>query len=431
MHALATRRYPVHVAAYARVSTPRQAQDQTITQQVARLQAKVQAEGWTLATHQIYCDAGYSGARLDRPALDRLRDAAARGEFQALLLTTPERLARRFVHQALLLEDCAQLGCPVVFLDQSLSQDPQAQLLVQMRGAVAESARALIAERTRRGRLAKLQAGRLLPWIHPPYGYRSDPEHPRDPTRLRIEEPEAQVVRQMFTWYAEEGLSIYGMAARLMQLRLPAPHGGQRWHPATVGGILRNEDYAGTAYGNRDHMVEPQRWRSERAAALRIRAQARRRPREDWIAIDIPPIIARERFARVQALRPLRQAQSPRNNTQHEYVLRTRVGCAVCGWGLSGRPRGPYAYYLCNGTRSLVSSGRPWRCPVRSVRADRLDAWVWEDICQVLSTPAIIPEALRRASAGALWPTDTSARVRQLQHARRTAQRQMERLVEA
>src|SRR5437870_8046112 len=244
IHALATRRYPVHVAAYARVSTPRQAQDQTITQQVARLQAKVQAEGWTLATHQIYCDDGYSGARLDRPALDRLRDAAARGEFQALLLTTPDRLARRFVHQALLLEEFAQLGCPVVFLDQSLSQDPQAQLLVQMRGAVAEYERALIAERTRRGRLAKLQAGRLLPWIHTPDGYRSDPEPPRDPTRLRIEEPEARVVRQMCTWYAEEGLSIYGIAARLMQLRIPAPHGGQRWHPATVGGILRNEDYA-------------------------------------------------------------------------------------------------------------------------------------------------------------------------------------------
>lgn len=421
----------MNVAAYARVSTQRQAQDQTITQQVERLQAKAQAEGWTLAAHQIYCDDGYSGARLNRPALDRLRDAAARGEFQALLLTTPDRLARRFVHQALLLEECAQLGCAVVFLDQPLSQDPQAQLLVQIRGAVAEYERALIAERTRRGRLAKLQAGRLLPWVHTPYGYRSDPEHPRDPARLRLEETEAQVVRQMFTWYAEEGLSLYGVAARLMQLRIPAPHGGHRWHPATVGGILRNEDYAGTAYGNRDHMVEPQRWRSERAAALRICAQTRRRPREDWIAIDIPPIIARELFERVQALRPLRQAQSPRNNTQHEYLLRTRVGCAVCGWACSGRPRGPYAYYLCNGKRSLVSSGRSWRCPVRSVRADRLDAWVWEDICQVLSTPGIIIEALRRARAGELLPTDTSERFRQLQHARRTAQRQIERLVDA
>src|SRR5262249_28940144 len=108
-----------------------------------------------------------------------------------------------------------------------------------------------------------------------------------------------------------------------------------------------------------------------------------------------------------------------------------RVSCAVCGWAFSGRPRGPYAYYLCNGKRSLVSSGHSWRCPVRSVRADRLDAWVWADICQVLSTPAIITEALRRARAGELLPTDTSARIRQLQHARRTAQREIEGLVDA
>ena len=143
------------------------------------------------------------------------------------------------------------------------------------------------------------------------------------------------------------------------------------------------------------------------------------------------PLEIERLFERVQTLRPLRQAQSPRNNTQHEYLLRTRVGCAVCGWAFSGRPRGPYAYYLCNGKRSLVASGRSWRCPVRSVRADRLDAWVWEDICQLLSTPAIITEALRRASAGELLPMETSARVRQLQHARRTAQRQIERLVDA
>jgi len=80
---------------------------------------------------------------------------------------------------------------------------------------------------------------------------------------------------QMFTRYAEEGLSIYGIAARLMQLRIPAPHGGHRWHPVTVGGMLCNEDYTGAAYNNRDYEVEPQPWRSERAAALRIRAQIR------------------------------------------------------------------------------------------------------------------------------------------------------------
>jgi len=83
------------------------------------------------------------------------------------------------------------------------------------RGAVAEYERALIADRTRRGRLAKLRAGQLLPWIHTPYGYRCDPQYPRDPARLRIEESEASVIRQMFRWSAEEGLSIHAIAARL------------------------------------------------------------------------------------------------------------------------------------------------------------------------------------------------------------------------
>jgi site-specific DNA recombinase len=164
-------------------------------------------------------------------------------------------LARRFVHQTLLLEELAQVGCPVVFLDRPISQDPHDQLLLQIRGAVAEYERALIADRTRRGRLAKLRAGQLLPWIHTPYGYRCDPQYPRDPTRLRSEETEASVIRQIFSWYADESLSIHAIAARLMALGIPTYHGGPHWHPATVGGMLRNAVYAGTAYGNRDYEV--------------------------------------------------------------------------------------------------------------------------------------------------------------------------------
>jgi site-specific DNA recombinase len=199
------------------------------------------------------------------------------------------------------LEEFTQVGCLGVFLDRPISQDPHDQLLLQIRGAVAEYERALIADRTRRGRMAKLRAGHLLPWIHTPYGYRCDPQYPRDPTRLRIEEPEAAIIRQMFTWYADEGLSIHAIAARLMRMRIPTYHGGLHWQPATVGGMLRNEVYAGTAYGNRDYEVEPTRWRGGRSAAERQRHHTRQRPREEWIAVEVPPIIARELFERVQA----------------------------------------------------------------------------------------------------------------------------------
>jgi site-specific DNA recombinase len=97
----------MNIAAYARVSTQRQVEEQTITQQVERLQARACAEGWTLSAQHLYRDEGYSGARIDRPALDRLRDAAERGEFQTVLVAAPDRLARRFVHQTLLLEELA------------------------------------------------------------------------------------------------------------------------------------------------------------------------------------------------------------------------------------------------------------------------------------------------------------------------------------
>ena len=421
----------MNVAVYARVSTQRQAEEQTITQQLDRLQAQASSEGWTILPQHLYRDEGYSGARIDRPALDRLRDAAERGEFQTLLVTAPDRLARRFVHQTLLLEELAQLGCSVVFLDRPMSQDPHDQLLLQIRGAVAEYERALIADRTRRGRLAKLRGGQLLPWIHTPYGYRCDLQYPRDPTRLRIEESEACVIRQMFSWYADEGLSIHAVAARLMQRQVPTYHGGWHWHPATVRGMLSNEVYAGTAYGNRDYEVEPRRWRGGRSAAERQRHSTRHRPREEWIAVEVPPIISRELFERVQALRPLRQAQARRNNTRYEYLLRARVSCAVCGLAGVGRPEGQHTYYVCNGHQSRVYTGRFQSCSVRSIRTDRLDPLVWDDVCRLLTTPQLITDALRKAHAGELLHDEANDRLRHLEQARQKVERQVERLVDA
>jgi site-specific DNA recombinase len=421
----------VKVAAYARVSTQRQAKDQTIAQQIERLQARAQMQGWTLEASHVYRDEGYSGARLDRPALDRLRDAAERGEFQAVLITAPDRLARRFVHQSRLLEELAQLGCPVIFLEHPMSQAPHDPLLLQIRGAAAEDERALIADRTRRGRLVKLRAGQLLPWVNTPYGYRCAPEHPRDPARLRVEETEARIIRQMFAWYTEDGLSMPALAARLTHRQIPTSRGGSPWHPAPVKGLLSNEVYAGTAYGNRDDEVEPIRWRGGRSAAERQRHHTRHRPRDEWMAVDVPPMISRESFARVQALRPLPQAESRRHHTRRSYWLRARISCAVGGLAASGRPRGAHAYYICNGPLARVYTGRLQHCRVRAIRGDRLDPMVWADVCQLLSTPAIIAEALRRASAGECVQDDRDARLQHLQPARRRAERQIARLVDA
>jgi site-specific DNA recombinase len=131
----------MNVAIYMRVSTQRQAQAQTIDQQQERLRAHIHAHpGWELREEHVFRDDGYSGATLNRPGLDRLRDAVRAAEVERVLLTDPDRLARNYVHQMVLLEEWERLGCTVEFLDRPMSQDPHDQLLLQIRGAVADYA---------------------------------------------------------------------------------------------------------------------------------------------------------------------------------------------------------------------------------------------------------------------------------------------------
>src|SRR4051794_2627850 len=136
----------MQVAAYARVSSRRQAQAQTIEQQLDRLRNHAAACGWELVQEHVFRDDGYSGASLRRPGLDRLRDAAAGARLDRILITAPDRLARNYVHQMLLVEELQGHGAVVEFLDRPMSQDPHDQLLLQIRGAVAEYERTLITE---------------------------------------------------------------------------------------------------------------------------------------------------------------------------------------------------------------------------------------------------------------------------------------------
>src|ERR671934_2460319 len=187
----------MQVALYVRVSTDRQQHAQTIEQQLTQLQTYVAArEGWTVREEHIFRDDGHSGAKLDRPGLDALRDQAARAAFDVVLITAPDRLVRNFVHQMVIMEELGRRGVRVVFCDRPCSDDPHEQLVTQIRGAVAEYERTLIADRMRRGRQARLRAGQLLPWTsHVPYGYSVDAERPRDPALVTVEPYEASVVQ--------------------------------------------------------------------------------------------------------------------------------------------------------------------------------------------------------------------------------------------
>ena len=238
----------MRVALYARVSTERQERERTIGSQVEALQARAAAEGWVV---ELSCaDDGYSGARLDRPGLDQVRDAAAAGRIDAVVALCPDRLARNYVHQALVLEELARFGVPVIFLEGGHSDDPQGRLLAQIQAAVAEFERTKIVDRNRRGKLWRARQGEVVSGAVP-YAYRKVRVAAGQPGRVEVCEQEAAVVRQAFDWHANDGLSIRQIAIRLIEAQIPSPRGNKIWHPATVDALLRQEAYAGTLYYNR------------------------------------------------------------------------------------------------------------------------------------------------------------------------------------
>jgi site-specific DNA recombinase len=418
---------------YARVSTANQVHQQTIEQQLDRLRSHLQAQGATLDDSLVFRDDGYSGAQLNRPGLDRLRDAVRERRIDRLLLTAPDRLARNYVHQMVLLEEFEQQGCQVDFLDRPMSQDPHDQLLLQIRGAVAEYERTLIAERMRRGRLAKLRAGVLLPWTRPPYGYRLHPDRPRDPGGVTLEPAEAAVVAEIFALYLEPGASLLRVARALRQRQIRSPTGKPVWGIATLRGILRNPSYTGQVHAGRMRSRPPRIRRSATHPIGRPHDSRTPVPPEEWIPVAaIPAIVAQAQFDLARSKLSQNQSFATRNNTAHPYLLRALVSCGHCLRACIGRTQAhsPYAYYVCSGKAKAADAGRE-PCPSRFIPAAQLDGLVWQDLCEILAHPESLKQALERTRGGHWLPQELLARRENLRKGRAALGQQLDRLTEA
>ena len=423
----------MEVALYTRVSTPRQQQQQTIEQQLRRLRDSVATHpDWHVADEHIYRDDGYSGAKLNRPGLDRLRDRAAMAAFECVLITAPDRLARNYVHQMLLVDELTQRGCRVEFVERPMSDDPHDQLLLQIRSAVAEYERTLIAERMRRGRQAKLRSGQLLPWTRAPYGYLLDPDRPRDVSRVQLDPVQAAVVAQMFAWYTDPGqaVSLYAVAKRLSDAQIPPPRGGKRWNVASIRGILRSPTYMGVAYSGRTRPA-PARRRKSALQPVGPGESQQPTPVEEWIAVPVPAIISQETFEAAQSRLDRNVQMARRNNTTYEYLLRGLVSCGQCRLACSGRTLSPgYHYYFCRGRTDSLRLAQGERCTARYAPAHALDDLVWQDLCRVLREPSLITHELERAQMGEWLPQALHARRQTLRDVLAQLERQQARLLD-
>jgi site-specific DNA recombinase len=238
----------LRVALYARVSSDQQTEQGTIASQVAALEARILQDGLPLEPDRRFIDEGYSGATLVRPALERLRDAVAAGAVDRVYVHSPDRLARRYAYQVLVIDEFRRLGVEILFLNRAIGLSPEDDLLLQVQGMVAEYERAKILERSRRGKRHAAHHGRVSVLSGAPYGYRYIGKHEGGGVaRYAIDEAEAPAVRLMFQWIGHERISIGEVCRRLQQHGCLTRNGKSAWDRTTVWGILKNPAYIGTA----------------------------------------------------------------------------------------------------------------------------------------------------------------------------------------
>ena len=388
-------------AIYARVSSDRQKAEQTIASQTASLIEHSQQESYTVPAEWIFQDEGYSGATLIRPGLEKIRDLAAEGQIECVLIYSPDRLSRKYAYQVLLVEEFARHGVEIIFIKSPRASTPEEQLLLQFQGMIAEYERAQIAERTRRGKLYKAKAGSVNVLSGAPYGFRYIKKTEISSSYYEIIEQEAEVVRKVFELYTGSWFSIGGVVRWLNDQEIPTRKRISRWERSTVWGMLRNPAYVGRAcFGKtqsvpRQRITRPLRQRGGYSARC---SSNRERPKQDWIEIPVPALIDEETFA-LAAERLEQNKRFSARRTIESTLLTGMLVCGECGYAYyrasTRTSRRKIYYYRCLGSDDYrYTNGRV--CQSKPIRQDYLDGVIWKQVVELLEDPTLIRHEIQR-----------------------------------
>jgi site-specific DNA recombinase len=394
------------MALYARVSSTQQADAGTIESQLSALRERIAADGCALPPPLEFVDDGYSGGSFLRPALERLRDAIHTGAIDRLYVLAPDRLARKYAYQVVLLEECQQAAVEVVFLNRPVGQSAEDELLLQVQGMMAEYERAKILERTRRGKRYAASQGSASVLSGAPYGYRYVTKREGGgQARYELIPEQAQAVRQVFEWVGQERATIEEVCRRLERAGAVTRTGKTVWNRSTVGEMLNNPAYTGAAPFGRTRLGEPR----PRLRPIRGRTGSPKRPcsihatpAEQWILVPVPAIVPSELFQAVQEQLAENRERVRQRRTGHRYLLQGLVVCSLCGYGFHGRSVSArtqggkeHFYYRCNSGNAARRTGLDiCRNPV--VRGEELDEAVWAEVCALLQNPSRIQEEYNR-----------------------------------
>lgn len=395
------------IGIYARVSSEHQVKGGTIESQLAALKDRIVADGETLAPDLEFVDAGVSGAVLVRPELERLRDAAAFGLIDRLYVLAPDRLSRKYAHQVLLMEEFVACGVEVIFINHTIAQTPEGDLLLQMQGMIAEYERAKIMERHRRGKLHGARRGSVNVLSGSPYGYRYIRKQvDGTPANYMIDFAEAKIVREVFHWVGVDRLSIGEVVRRLDAQGTPTRTAKSHWDRSVIWGMLQNPAYKGRAAFGKTKAVAPRpRVRPQRHSTevLKKGVSTARRTREEWIEIPVPPLVSEELFEAVQEQLEENRKYARLGRRGAAYLLQGLLTCGHCHYAYYGKAVSKsaakggrqYAYYRCTGTDAYRFGGQRI-CDNKQVRTNRLDDLVWSQVVALLKNPQRLTDEYQR-----------------------------------
>jgi len=423
-------------AIYARVSSEQQREEHTIASQTAALIEFAKSRALEVPKEWVFEDEGFSGATLERPGLERVRDLAAEGQIQVVLAYAPDRLSRKYAYQVLLIEEFAKHGVETLFVNAPQGTSAEDQLLVQFQGMIAEYERAQILERSRRGKRHRARSGEVSVLSGAPYGYRYIRKTEEAPASYRVLDAEARVVQRVYEMYTVAGLSMGEITRRLNAEGVPTRKQSSRWERSVIWAMLRNPAYRGAASFGKTRIagrIRVTRALRRRGGLVSSDSVGHERPREEWIEIPVPALVSEESFARAQELLHENKIRS-RRRTITPSVVQGLVSCQKCGYAFSRTSTYTSArkihYYKCIGSDSWRKLGGPV-CDNRMVRQDLLDQIVWTEVIRLLEDPTLIQQELDRRLLAARSSDPTKKRELSLQRELIRVGKSIERLLTA
>jgi site-specific DNA recombinase len=424
-------------AIYARVSSDQQREEHTIASQTAALIEFAKSHELEVPKEWIFEDEGYSGATLERPGLERVRDLAAEGQLQVVLAYAPDRLSRKYAYQILLIEELARHGVETRFVKAPQSVTAEDQLLVQFQGMIAEYERAQILERSRRGKRYRARSGEVSVLSGAPYGYQYIRKTDETLASYRVIDAEARVVQRVYAMYTVDGLSIGEITRRLNVEGIPTRKHSARWERSVVWAMLRNSAYRGAAFFGKTRIagrMRVTRALRRRGAIVSSNSNGHERPRQDWIEIPVPALVSEDSFTRAQELLQENKLRS-RRRTITPSIVQGLVSCQKCGYAFSRTSTYTSArklhYYKCIGSDGWRKLGGPVCDNARFVRQDLLDQIVWAEVIRLLEDPTLIQQELDRRLAAARSSDPTKQREQSLRREATRVGNRLERLLTA